>query len=425
MRRAAFLFGRMAVAGSEVFESLTRRHGVKVASAVSIADCCLAAGEVVGFDSVLSAARMNSAIVMFLSTVEKANELVERGLVIDDAFTAVLPLSMPSKRVTLSNVPPFVKDDFLVNMSRYGKLVSPIKKAPLGNVSPLLKHVVSFRRYAYMVLKDNAELDVSFNFRMDDFDYKIYATTDKMRCFGCGRAGHLVRTCPDKGENVESDEVIRPQTSAEAMVETRFPIAQPSVTEDDERKSAVGTVVARSLPEPVKATPSTSHEQMENLVVLAEDEMQTSSAEDGIKSSEVVPDAIRTETVDSQSFKVPLKRKKTKDDVFLKVAKKVETNEVMNEEEEESDEDLSDSSSVLSQTEYQITGYDVHNIKQFLKITKNKRNVNVENYFPNTQLLVERSRSLMSEGCFTDREVYRLKKIVRRLTADLSNNDSV
>ncbi len=67
----------------------------------------------------------------------------------------------------------------------------------------------------------------------------------------------------------------------------------------------------------------------------------------------------------------------------------------------------------------------MHKIKQFLKITKNKRNVNVENDFPNTQLLVERSQSLMSEGCFTDREVYRLKKIVRRLTTDLSNNDSV
>ncbi len=155
MRRAAFLFVRMAAGGSEVFESLTRRHGVKVASAVSIAECCLAAGEVVGFDSVLSAARMNSAIVIFLSTVEKANELVERGLVINDAFTAVLPLSMPSKRVTLSNVPP----DFLVNMlSCYGKLVSPIKKTSLGNVSPLLKHVVFLRRYAYMVVKDNADL---------------------------------------------------------------------------------------------------------------------------------------------------------------------------------------------------------------------------------------------------------------------------
>lgn len=44
------------------------------------------------------------------------------------------------------------------------------------------------------------------------------------------------------------------------------------------------------------------------------------------------------------------------------------------------------------------------------EITKNKRNVNVENFFQNTMLFVERSRSLMSEGCFTDSEVYRLKK---------------
>jgi len=43
-----------------------------------------------------------------------------------------------------------------------------------------------------MVLKDNAEMEVSFNLRMDGFDYLIYATTDKMRWFGCGRVGHLV-----------------------------------------------------------------------------------------------------------------------------------------------------------------------------------------------------------------------------------------
>ncbi len=179
-----------------------------------------------------------------------------------------------------------------------------------------------------------------------------------------------MRTCPDKGENVEIDEVIRPQTSAEAMVEIRVPIAQPSVTEDAERRSAAGTVVDKVLPETMRTTPSTSHEKMEHLVVLVEAEKQTSSPEGGIKTSEVVPEATRTETVDSPSFKVPLKRKKTKDDCFLKVAKKGEINEVINEEEEESDEDSSDSSSVLSQTEYQFTGYDVHNIKQFLKITK-------------------------------------------------------
>ncbi len=39
---------------------------------------------------------MNNAAVIFLNTVEKANELVERGIVVDGLFTPVLPLSMPS-----------------------------------------------------------------------------------------------------------------------------------------------------------------------------------------------------------------------------------------------------------------------------------------------------------------------------------------
>lgn len=63
------------------------------------------------------------------------------------------------------------------------------------------------------------------------------------------------------------------------------------------------TVVDKRSSETVKATPSTVHEQKENLVVLAEDEMQTSSDEGGIKTSEVVPNAVRTEIADSQSFK--------------------------------------------------------------------------------------------------------------------------
>lgn len=340
---------KMAGAGSEVLESLTRRNGVKVASASSIEECCLAAGEVVGYDSVLSASRMNNAIVMIMSSVEKANELVERVLVINDAFTVVLPLSMPSKRVTLSNVPPFVKDEFLVNMlSRYGKLVSPIKKIPLGNVNPLLKHVVSFRRYAYMVLKDspNAELEVSFNFRMDDFDYLIYATTDKMRCFGCSRVGHLVRTCPDKREKDE----VRPQTSVVALVEKEGSRANVNVSEGAEKEPDVAVdkrVAETSL--------SGSEEPMEEIAILLEGKMQNSSrpTEGDIKSSEVVSDVSLTEKVDSQSFKVPLKRK-MKGDGNLKMVKKAGTNELSNGEEDESEEDSSDSSSVYSQSDYHI-----------------------------------------------------------------------
>ncbi len=121
----------MMAPAARVLSTLTWLHAVKVALAASIEEICLAIGEVVGHGCILSASGMNSATVIFLSLVEKVNEVVEKGIVIDGEFVSVLPLSMPSKRVTLSNVPPFLSDEIIVEaLSRYGKLVSPIKKDP-------------------------------------------------------------------------------------------------------------------------------------------------------------------------------------------------------------------------------------------------------------------------------------------------------
>ncbi len=131
------------------FNDLTRRHGVKVESIINVEQCCLAVGEIVGHDNIVSASRMNSAIVLFFRSVEKAN------VVLNGSLVPVLPLSNPSRKVVLSNVPPFIKDDVLVQeLSGYGKLVSSIKKIPLGCKSPLVKHLVSFRRQVFMVLKN-------------------------------------------------------------------------------------------------------------------------------------------------------------------------------------------------------------------------------------------------------------------------------
>ncbi len=75
----------------------------------------------------------------------------------------------------LSNVPPFISDEALKReLSHYGQLVSAIKKIPLGCKSPLLKHVVSFRRQVHMILRsDIDELNITFKFKVDSFDYLI------------------------------------------------------------------------------------------------------------------------------------------------------------------------------------------------------------------------------------------------------------
>ncbi len=98
---------------------------------------------------------------------------------------------------------------------------------------------------------------------------------------------------------------------------------------------------------------------------------------------------------------------------------------MINEEEEESDEDSSDSISVLSQTEYQFTGYDVHNNENVSEDYKNKRNVNVEIISLILSCCWKGQRSLMSEAVLLTERDSRLKKIVRKLSIDLSNNDSV
>lgn len=72
----------------------------------------------------MSASRMNKAVVVFLKEVSLVQHLVEFGLSVRDTFLSVLPLSSPSKRVILSNVPPFISKDSLERLlGRYGKLV--------------------------------------------------------------------------------------------------------------------------------------------------------------------------------------------------------------------------------------------------------------------------------------------------------------
>lgn len=156
-------------------------------------------GEVVGFESITSAIRMNSAVVIFLDEVKKVEQVVKCGVVVRDSFTPVFPLVSPAKKITISNAPPFIKNENLSKaLSRYGQLVSPIKMVPLGCKSPKLKHVVCRRGSVYMLPKDaDSQLNLTLTFSVKGFNYVIFVTSEMtMKCFGCGAEGHPIRACP-------------------------------------------------------------------------------------------------------------------------------------------------------------------------------------------------------------------------------------
>ncbi|KAI3353868.1 hypothetical protein L3Q82_005078 [Scortum barcoo] len=105
------------------FTKLTRKHGIKISAGFpcSEEDIGLAVGEKVGHSSIKSAARMNSAVVLFLDQVDKVNRVIETGVTVNDMFVPVLPLMQPANKVILSNVPPFITDEFLSReLSRQG-----------------------------------------------------------------------------------------------------------------------------------------------------------------------------------------------------------------------------------------------------------------------------------------------------------------
>lgn len=141
---------------------------------------------------------MNSAVVIFLDDIDKVNQLIENGVVIRGTFIPVLSLVNPAKKI--SNVPPFLKNEVLAKeLQRHRQLVSPIKLIPMSCKSPHLKHVMFFRRQVLMVLKNNdEELNLVFKFKIDGYDYTIHATSEMMKCFGCGTVGHLIHSCPGR-----------------------------------------------------------------------------------------------------------------------------------------------------------------------------------------------------------------------------------
>ncbi len=70
---------------------------------------------------------------------------------------------------------------------------------PLGFKNPNIKHVMSFRRFTYMIPNQQHDpLNLVLKVAVEGKDYTIFVTSGQMRCFLCGEHGHVRQICPSK-----------------------------------------------------------------------------------------------------------------------------------------------------------------------------------------------------------------------------------
>lgn len=110
----------------------------------------------------------------------------------------LFPLAQPATGVILSNVPAFIRDEFLKReLSRHGKVASLVRKDLSGCKSPLLSHVVSHRYQVFMILPNRSE-EHNLHVKVDNYDYILFATSSAMKFFDCGEEFHTIKACPNK-----------------------------------------------------------------------------------------------------------------------------------------------------------------------------------------------------------------------------------
>ncbi len=98
---------------------------------------------------------------------------------------------------------------------------------PLGFKNPNIKHVMSFRRFTYMIPNQQHDpLNLVLKVAVEGKDYTIFVTSGQMRCFLCGEHGHVRQTCPSKQNDITGSQTIQKNTVQENNTVVREAVAE-------------------------------------------------------------------------------------------------------------------------------------------------------------------------------------------------------
>lgn len=432
----------MASLPGEGSPPMSIRHGIRVVTdpQYTVEQVLLAVGEQVGHENIKYGSRMNKAVVAFLREERLVHELVESGLVLDDLFVSVSPLFVPSTRVTVSGVPPFIPNELLEReLVRFGKFSSGLKTVRLGCKDVRLQHVQSLRRQAFMYLNDPAQfLEVSFKVKYEQGYYTVYASAGSMRCFDCGDVGHKRSSCPHKEQATGSTRSTGEQHNAD---ERQAPGEQNSKKRAADDLQTAGEKQATGKKRAVFAQSATGENQTEGKQVegsAVNNEPHVVQSEMGETSYSVLyPDtdtkkkSKNSEVTNQKSDNTEEQLSTTKNEgsgqtgvvgdtqsveAESGAADELLVDNVEMEDEDMEDDSLSQYSDIVSQDDKQL--YSLEEVNQFLDETYGKHSVDLTKFFPDTDRFINSVLKISKQVGYeqlSKPKRYRLKKILTKL----------
>lgn len=166
----------------------------------------LAVGKIVYPKNITFVSRIsNNRFCIFLSSKQILDNLIETHpfIKINNQELPIRRLNNPVKRIVLSNVCPFINNQIILEQLKIINItpVSQISHLKAGIFAEVYVHILSFRRQMYIKYDDIPKLPSSLLISVNESQFRIFFTDDKITCFICKSTGHTSLTCKKSNLN--------------------------------------------------------------------------------------------------------------------------------------------------------------------------------------------------------------------------------
>lgn len=244
----------------ESMRRLTTRNAVRFNSVdgYTVQEISIGVADIIGAESIVSVSRANRGIIMYLDSIDKVAELCSSGITVDNEFIQVEQLVKPAKRVIISGIEPFIPNECLTpHLEVLGRVLpNSLRYISASIKTPRLSHVLSHRREVLILLNDtNADVNGSIEIKHMEKKYRVFISSDSMKCFQCKQSGHLRKDCPQMQNDTHID------SSKESFPDlARYPQIRKTLINSLAKKTSTETNAATNQNQPTESTPTKTND---------------------------------------------------------------------------------------------------------------------------------------------------------------------